>query len=205
MTHVFWYLARSAGFLTYLCAWGSMVWGLLLSTRLAPRLDRAGLYLLHRLLSLGCLLFLVVHLFTLYLDPWANFSLRDLLVPFASDYRTFGMACGIVVAFLLLVVTVSSLVQARLPVVLWRGVHYLAFLAFAMGLLHGIITGADTRQWWAIGGYGLTAAVVAGLVVVRTVWGRQVAIAPAAPVRTIDPRAHALRDLAAAGRAKSTR
>lgn len=205
MTHLFWYLARSAGFFAYLCAWGSMAWGLLLTTRIAPRLDRAGVYLLHRLLSLGCLLFLVVHLSTLYLDPWANFSVRDLLIPFASDYRTFGMACGIVVACLLIAVTASSLVQARLPVVLWRGVHYLAFLAFAMGLLHGIITGTDTHRWWVIGGYGLTAAVVAGLIIVRTIWGRQVAVAPAAPVRTIDPRAHALRDLAATARAKGNR
>jgi sulfoxide reductase heme-binding subunit YedZ len=173
MTHLFWYLARSSGFLTYLCAWGSVAWGLLLTTRLAPRVEKATLYVVHRLLGMGSSIFLGVHLYTLYLDPWANFSVRELVVPFGTDYRPFWMACGIVAAYCFVAIVVSSIFQARLPVVLWRGIHYLSFLSFFLGLVHGIGTGTDTRQPWAIGCYGLTAAIVAGLCWVRFTARRQ--------------------------------
>ena len=197
MTHIFWYLARSSGLLTYACAWASVVWGLLMSTRIVPRVERATLYVIHRLLALGGMIFLGIHLITLFLDPWAKFSARELIVPFGSAYRPFWMACGIVTAYLLIAITVSSIFQARLPVVLWRGIHYLSFLSFFLGLVHGVGTGTDTRQPWAILFYGLTAAAVACLSVVRFRSSRVKAAAPItrhAPARTV--RAHSLRDLA---------
>ncbi len=201
MTHLFWYLARSAGFLTYLFTWGSVAWGLLLTTRFVPRADRATLYVLHRLLALGGLIFLGVHLYSLYLDPWADFSVRDLIVPFHADYRPLWMGCGIVTAYLALAVTMSSLLQARLPFVLWRGVHYLSFLAFVLGLAHGIGSGADTREPFALLIYGGTAAIVAGLCIVRVREGRHNA-RPASPsaapgVKKLDPAALAFSDLRA--------
>ena len=100
-THLFWYLARSAGFLAYLFAWGSVTLGLLMTTRLAQRIDRATQYILHRLLGLGSVVFLGLHLVTLFLDPWANFSVADLFVPFHASYRPFWMGCGILAAYLL--------------------------------------------------------------------------------------------------------
>lgn len=197
MTHIYWYCARSAGFLTYLFAWGSVVWGLLLSARIMPRVERATLFVLHRLLALGSLIFLAVHLVSLYLDPWARFSVRDLLVPFAATYRPFWMSLGILAAGLLVTIAATSLLQTRLPRVLWRAVHYLSFLTFVIGLLHGIGAGTDTRQLWATLAYGITGAVVAGLCVQRVVWVRAPAGVPAraAVPRRVEPRAHTFSDL----------
>ena len=196
-THLFWYLARSAGFLAYLFAWGSVVWGLLMSTRAIPKADRGTLYILHRLLGLGSVVFLAVHLWALFLDPWANFSVKDLFVPFAAHYRPFWMDCGILAAYLLIAVAVTSIVQSRLPRVVWRGIHYLSFLTFALGLAHGIGSGTDSHQGWALGLYAITAAIVAGLCVQRLLWEPDTARTTnnVSTSRRIDPRAHALSGL----------
>jgi sulfoxide reductase heme-binding subunit YedZ len=175
MSHLFWYLARSSGFMTYGCAWGAVVWGLLLTTRLAPQLDRTATYLIHRLLGIGSILFLGVHFMTLYLDPWAHFSLWDLLVPFAASYRPVWLACGVVAAYLLGAIVLTSMLKARLRVDWWLGVHYLAYLTVALGLVHGLGSGSDTGQPWARAVYAGSAAIIAVLWIVRIGWGRQVA------------------------------
>jgi sulfoxide reductase heme-binding subunit YedZ len=169
-THIFWYLARSSGFLAYLFAWGSVVLGLLMTTRVADRIDRATQYILHRLLGLGSVVFLGVHLYTLFLDPWAKFSVADLFVPFHATYRPFWTGCGILAAYLLIAVAVTSIFQQRLPKVVWRGVHYLSFLTFFVGLAHGIGSGSDSGQLWAQAIYAVTAFVAAALCLHRVLW-----------------------------------
>jgi sulfoxide reductase heme-binding subunit YedZ len=169
-THLFWYLARSAGFLAYLFAWGSVTLGLLMTTRVAARIDRATQYILHRLLGLGSVVFLGLHLCTLFLDPWAHFSVADLFVPFHAAYRPFWMGCGILAAYLLGAIAVTSIFQQRLPKVIWRGTHYLSFLTFFVGLAHGIGSGTDGGQLWARALYALSATVVVGLCLRRILW-----------------------------------
>lgn len=198
-THLFWYLARSAGFLAYLFAWGSVLFGLLMTTRVAEKIDRATQYILHRLLGLGSVVFLGVHLYTLFLDPWSKFSLADLFVPFHTTYRTFWTGCGILAAYLLVAVAVTSIVQQRLPKVLWRGIHYLSFLTFAMGLFHGIGSGTDSGQFWAQALYALSALAIVALCIERML-GTKKTPTPTkgqASARRIDPRTRALGGLPA--------
>jgi predicted ferric reductase len=206
-THLFWYLARSAGLLAYTCAWASVVWGLAMTTRYLARADRAALYVLHRLLGLGSVTFLGVHLIALYLDPWAQFSVADLAIPFQTTYRPFWTGCGILAAALLVVIVCSSLLQARLGRVIWRGIHYLSFLTFALGVVHGLGSGTDNGRRWTQGWYALTVAVVAGLCVNRVIWGIQPRRwrGRSAVVRHIDPRAEALGALAALPEARAQR
>jgi sulfoxide reductase heme-binding subunit YedZ len=193
-THVFWYLARSSGLLAYLFAWASVTLGLLMTTRVADRIDRATQYILHRLFGLGSMVFLGLHLITLFLDPWANFSIADLFVPFHTSYRPFWTGCGILAAYLLVTIAVTSIFQQRLPKVLWRGIHYLSFLTFFIGLAHGIGSGTDSGQLWARGLYLLSAFIVAVLTVHRALWepkpAKRGGKSPAP--RTIDPRSRAM-------------
>jgi methionine sulfoxide reductase heme-binding subunit len=185
-THLFWYLARSAGFLAYLFAWGSVTLGLLMTTRVAERIDRATQYILHHLLGLGSIGFLAVHLYTLFLDPWAHFSVADLLVPFHATYRPFWMGCGILTAYLLGAIAVTSIFQQRLPKVARRGIHSLSFLTFFVGLAYGIGSGMDSGQLWARALYALSAMVVVGLCLRRILWESKPAKRAAS--RTSTPR-----------------
>ncbi len=196
--HLIWYLARSAGFMAYGFAWAAVVWGLLLTTRLAPRLDRTATYLVHRLLGMGGALFLGVHLIALYLDPWAHFSLADLLVPFVASYRPVWLALGVIAAYLLGAIVLTSALKARLRFAWWLGIHYLAYFTVALGLVHGLGSGSDTPRLWARALYAASGVVVAVLWVARVGWGRPVTGSPApAPVKRLDPVALALGPLAA--------
>ncbi len=189
-THLFWYLARSAGFLAYLFAWGSVVLGLLMTTRIVQRMDKPTQYILHRLLGLGGVVFLGVHLYTLFLDPWATFSIADLFVPFHTAYRPFWTGCGILAAYLLVTIAVTSIFQQRLPKAVWRGVHFLSFLTFIVGLMHGIGSGSDRSQRWALALYAITAAIVVGLCLHRILWEPRAATRTGKPAtaQRADPR-----------------
>lgn len=183
--HLPWYVARSSGFLAYGCAWGAVVWGLLLTTRLAPRLDRATTFIVHRLLGTGSALFLGLHLIALYLDPWAHFSLRELLVPFVAAYRPLWLACGILGAYLLGAILLTSALKARLRFAWWLGIHYLAYPTVALGLVHGVGGGSDAARPWARAIYAGSGLILAALWVVRVGWGRPIARGAGAEPRPV--------------------
>lgn len=73
----------------------SIVWGLLLSSRyLAGGPKPKGLLDLHRFLGGLSVVFTMLHVVGLYLDSYVKFTIRDLLIPFAADWKPadFGTA-----------------------------------------------------------------------------------------------------------------
>jgi hypothetical protein len=49
----------------------------------------------------------------------------------------------------------------------WRRLHVLTLLIFALVTVHGIATGTDTTQWWALGIYIVSVALIGGLLIRR--------------------------------------
>ncbi len=88
------------------------------------------------------------------------------------------MGCGILAAHLLVAITVTSIFQQRLPKVAWRGIHYLSFPTFFIGLAHGIGGGTDGSQRWALALYAGTAAIAIGLCLRRILWEPNAAARP---------------------------
>jgi len=78
------------------------------------------------------------------------FGLAELFVPLASSWHPLPVAAGIVAFYLLLAVQVSSMVRHRLPHRLWKGVHALSFLLFAVATVHILTAGTDTDDGWAL-------------------------------------------------------
>jgi sulfoxide reductase heme-binding subunit YedZ len=119
---------------------------------------------LHRNLALLSVGLLPLHLLTAILDPFAHLGLKDGLVPFASAYRPLWLGLGVLAGELLVVLVATSLVRARLGYGAWRLVHWLAYLAWPMALVHAAGTGDDVRQIWAqLLGAACIAAVLAAL------------------------------------------
>ena len=119
--HLWWYITRASALL----AWGlmtlSVVWGILLSTRLLRRIDNPGwLQDLHRFLGGLSVIMVFLHMATLMLDGWLQFTLVEVFVPFATDYRPLAVALGIVGFYLLVAVQGSSMIMHRLPRKLWK-------------------------------------------------------------------------------------
>jgi DMSO/TMAO reductase YedYZ heme-binding membrane subunit len=146
-TKVWWYVSRSSG----IVAWGlsalAVLWGLALSTRALGRKPPAPWLLdVHRFLGALTVAFVLVHLVGLFLDPWAGFTVSELLVPMASSWKPVAVAWGIVAFYLLLAVEITSLVKNRLPQRLWRGVHLSSYAMYAAATAHLLLSGTDRHN-----------------------------------------------------------
>jgi len=162
-----WYLTRGTGVVAQLLLTAVLVLGVLGTTRWRserwPRFVVAGL---HRNLTLFAIAFVVVHVVTTVADGYAPIRLVDAVVPFASPYRPVWLGLGALAFDLLLALTITSLLRARVGLRLWRAVHWLAYAAWPLALVHGLGTGSDSRfGWLAILTLGCAAAVAAAVAV----------------------------------------
>ena len=124
-------------------------------------------------------------LFRSLVDPVINFSVVDLGVPFLSSYRPIQVGFGSLAFWLMVVVLASTALSGYIPYRAWRKLHYLAFPAWLLVLLHGVTNGTDTNSAPALSLYTVTAMLVVGLTVYR-LFGRdwvQVGDAPIRPLR----------------------
>lgn len=183
----FWYLSRSTGFVAYLLLWGSVVWGLLLSSKIGKGILRAPTLLeAHQFLSNLALGFALFHGLILTGDHYLNLSLRAILVPLASPYEPILMAVGQLAMWLSLLLIVSFYVRRRIGQKVWRLVHYSSFIAFWFALLHGVLLGSDSGLLWSRLLYWGTAALVLYLTIYRIV----ASVAKAADRRSGRPTRH---------------
>lgn len=170
--NVTWIVARAGGFTAYGLLTLAVVIGLTLSLKWqSARWPRLINNELHNFVTLLGTVFLVIHVVAVALDPFTHFSLFEVLVPFASTYRTVWMALGIVGLYLGLAIGLSTLLRKRIGYKMWRQLHVLTLGIFMLATAHGIYTGTDTRDWWALGTYGLsltTVSILFGLRLVRT-------------------------------------
>jgi sulfoxide reductase heme-binding subunit YedZ len=148
---VLWYVTRAAGLVSLLLLTAVVVLGILLSTRWAsPTWPRFLSQLMHRSLSLTAVVFILLHILTAVLDPFARLGLTDALIPFTSSYRTLWLGLGVVASELIAALVITSLLRARLGFRTWRIVHWLAYASWPIALVHGLGTGTDARVGWAL-------------------------------------------------------
>jgi predicted ferric reductase len=148
---LWWYVARASGLVAWALLTATVVWGLLLSTKLLGRKPApAWLLDLHRFVGGATVLFTLVHLVAILLDSYVQFDLASVLVPFASNWSPVAVAWGIVAFYLLAAVEITSLLRRHMPNRIWRRVHYASFPLFAMATIHGVTAGSDTRTTFAV-------------------------------------------------------
>jgi predicted ferric reductase len=146
---IWWYLARASGLVAWLFLAVAMIWGLLLSTRLLQGRRRpAWLLDLHRWLGALAVTFTAIHLVGLVADSYEYFGSREIVIPFASQWRPQAVAWGVVGLYLLVAVQVTSLLMRRLPRRLWKGIHYLSFILFFVASMHAASAGTDASTVW---------------------------------------------------------
>ncbi|MGZ4400006.1 MAG: ferric reductase-like transmembrane domain-containing protein [Gaiellaceae bacterium] len=147
----FWYLTRGSGVVAMLLLTLVVVLGVTQTVRWRserwPRFIVAGL---HRNVTLLAIVFLVVHVVTTLADGFAPIGLKDVFIPFAGRYRPLWLGFGALALDLLLALTITSLLRARVGQRLWRGLHWLAYAAWPFALVHGLGTGSDTKVGWML-------------------------------------------------------
>jgi predicted ferric reductase len=142
----FWYLSRSMAIISYLLIWLSVVWGLLMTTKLSRiwpgHVTTADLHKFISILGLGLA---TLHGLILMGDKYMNMSLAQFFIPFSvQSYRPGWVGLGQISLYLIALVVLSFYFRQFLGQKLWRLIHYLSFFTFFAVLIHGLAAGSDT-------------------------------------------------------------
>ncbi len=153
--------------MTWATACGSALIGLLLSLKSIKSRTGPWFFDLHRFLSSVSVIFLIGHLGTLILHDSAVFTWKALLIPGESTWETTAASMGVIAAWSLIAVELTSLLRKRISNAIWRVAHSLAIVTVAAGTYHAWLGGSDVRNpiTWAIAGIGCLLAV--GLIAMR--------------------------------------
>jgi sulfoxide reductase heme-binding subunit YedZ len=163
-----WLFERVFAFLAYLAMTGSVVYGLLLSTKILDAIaHRPVSFNLHQDLAAIGVGLAGIHGVLLGLDASVPFSLAQILVPGMAPHAPFAVGAGQVALYLALIVTLSFYARRRIGHRAWRTLHYVTFLAFLGATFHGIAAGTDSASPWAQWLYIGSASAVTFLLVYR--------------------------------------
>jgi sulfoxide reductase heme-binding subunit YedZ len=168
-----WFIIRGSGLVAFALLSGSLVWGLLVSTKVFGRAVKAkGLQWLHESIGLAAVLATVVHMVALSVDEFVDFTWFNILVPGVSQWEPLAVTFGVVSFWTLLIVSFSFYIKKWIGQQVWRSIHYLSFGAFAAALAHGVMAGTDTSNPWVTGMYLSSVAAVVLLTAIRVMSGQ---------------------------------
>lgn len=165
----FWYFSRGLAIMAYFLMWISVVWGLLMTTRLSRiwpgQVTTADL---HKFISILSLAFAALHGLILVGDQYLNISLAQVFIPFSmQSYRPGWVALGQISMYFLALIVVSFYVRQAIGQKMWRLVHTLSFLTFFAVLIHGLAAGSDAMSPGMFFAYYLTGIIVVFLTFYR--------------------------------------
>ncbi len=144
-TKTTWYITRAAGWISYLLVWLSVVWGLVLPTKLFARyLSPTFAFDFHEYLSLLSIGFLFLHIGVLMIDKYLPYNLAQILVPFLSPYRPLWVGIGVLAFYLSLLVTITFYMRGQIGVKTFKAIHLASFLAYIGATIHGFFSGTDS-------------------------------------------------------------
>lgn len=145
-----WLFERVFAWLAYIAVAGSVIYGLLLSTKLLDAVAHRPIsFSLHQDLAAIGLGLATIHGMLLGLDHSVPFSIAQILVPGLAPHAPLAVAFGQVALYLMGVVTASFYLRRHIGQRAWRTLHYLTFLVFVGVTVHGIAAGSDSKAPWA--------------------------------------------------------
>ena len=163
-----WLFERLFAWLAYIAMAGSVVYGLLLSTKLLDAIAHRPIsFSLHQDLAAFGLGLAGIHGMLLGLDHTVPFSIAQILVPGMAPHAPVAVAFGQVTLYLMAAVTATFYLRRHIGQRAWRMFHYVTFLAFAGATVHGIMSGSDSSAHWAKAIYLVSGAVVLFLLTYR--------------------------------------
>jgi ferredoxin-NADP reductase len=136
-----------------------------------PKDNPGWLLDLHRWLSGLSVVFVGIHMASLFVDKYAAFSLQDLFIPFHSQYQKIAwlggwpVALGVICTYILIAVQTTSLMMKKLPRKYWKAIHYSSYALVLLVSFHAGWSGTDVRAW----AYRITALVLITLTTVALI------------------------------------
>ena len=162
--HLWWNLTRASANIAMLLILLTVLWGILLATRVLKPNDRpAWIRDLHTWLGGLALSFSVIHVLTLIADSYIQFTFVTVLIPFTSSWRPFQVSLGIIAFYILAAVQISSLLMKKISKSLWHRIHMASYAQFPLVILHALTSGSDVgKNWYA--GFTMSVAMVGAAV-----------------------------------------
>jgi hypothetical protein len=163
-----WVLGRAAGVASYVLLLLLVITGLVLShpwgryLRMPSPRTRITI---HAGLSLFTLVFVVLHLVVLALDPWAKVGWLGALLPFASEYRPVAISLGVLALWAGIITGVSARFAGHFMGRHWWPIHKVAAGLLVLVWAHSIFAGSDVTALTVF--YIATGLFVVALAVTR--------------------------------------
>ncbi len=154
-----WLAARASGITTYVLLTLLVAWGLLLShptNQSSWRLSKR-IFPWHENLFVFVVAFVVAHVASIVLDPYAGVGLAGSLVPGLSAYRSAPVALGTLALYAVLLSGATARWTGLLPKGLWLKLHRFAIVGWVLAWMHGVTSGTDSAALMPLylGGGGL--------------------------------------------------
>ncbi|MEY3806413.1 MAG: hypothetical protein RIR69_1225 [Actinomycetota bacterium] len=172
---IYWDLTRASANIAWVLLLFTILWGVLLTTRILRGMDRpAWLLDLHKWLGVVVITFTIFHMATLIADDYISFSYADVLIPGVSPYRRWEVTAGVIGFWLLVTIQLTSVFKRKFSQVTWRRIHMTSYPLYAIIVVHALTAGSDVGSRWYTGfsmALSMTGAAVFGI---RYVAGRAV-------------------------------
>ena len=142
----------------------------------------------HRAVSFGAVGFLLIHIVTEIIAGRSQAA--DAVLPFLDQGRTLYLGLGTIASDLFLLILVTGILRARFatvrPTWAWRALHSAAYLAWVLGIIHGLLAGRTAKPYvdWS---YGACVAAVGLALIVRVVAAGRVRETASSPVPEAPP------------------
>lgn len=156
-----WLAARAGGIVTFLLLTFQICLGLILShpTNKSTWKLSKRIFPWHEHIWVFVLAFLVVHIVSIVLDPYAKVTVVGALLPGLSEYRSSAVAIGTMALYAFLVTAITARYTKLLPTGMWLKIHRLSLVVWVLAWLHSVLAGTDSGELGAL-------YVVTGLAVV---------------------------------------
>ena len=143
-----WLAARATGIVTFLLLTFQICLGLILShpTNKSTWKLSKRIYPWHEHLWVFVMAFLLVHIVSIVLDPYAKVTVAGALIPGLSEYRSSPVALGTMALYAFLLTAITARYTKLLPAGVWLTIHRLSLIVFVLVWLHAVLAGSDSGE-----------------------------------------------------------
>jgi sulfoxide reductase heme-binding subunit YedZ len=136
-------VAHTAGFLSYLLLWFTVMWGMMLGRGWAmTRFKHSQLYATHMTLALIAMTLGWGHAFIQLANPIGTVRFIDVLIPFSNGRDPIGIGVGVIATEIMTALLLSMPLQRKLGYSRWRALHSLAYASFTLIAGHILFSGS---------------------------------------------------------------
>lgn len=141
-----WLAGRATGITSYLLLTALVSLGLILShpTNQSTWKLSKRIFPWHENLFVFVVAFVVAHVVSIVLDPYAGVGIAGSFIPGLSAYRTAPVALGTLGLYAALVSGITGRWTKLLPPGLWLKLHRFSLVAWILSWIHGLLAGTDS-------------------------------------------------------------